>query len=131
MSEESDGASEEPKRQTKQALGIFASVVAAVVGYAVVRVLPFELTTRFLAGALAGCLVGLIPFFIAKRRGHQTLAKLALGICTVCGLILGLLLAVPAGIVFVVIAIARQPEENTASGEQPGPADGEDIAAEP
>lgn len=111
MNEGSDRTSQKPEGKTKRGFRVLASVVCAVVGYKVVKVLPFELTIKLLAGAFAGCLVGLIPFYIAKKRGDQAFSKLSLGICILCGFILGLLLAAPVCIILVVIAFSRQPKE--------------------
>lgn len=64
---------------------------------------------KVLGATAGGFLVGLIPFFIAKKRGDKKLAKLSLGICTLSGGIFGLLLAIPVCIVFVVIILYKSP----------------------
>ena len=81
---------------------------------------------KILGGTVGGFLVGLIPFFIAKKRGDEKLARLALGICTLTGVILCLLLAIPVCIVFVVIILTRQRKDNTQLAEQSVPEDSED-----
>lgn len=131
MSEESNQTSQKPEDKTKQTVRVLTSVVCAVAGYIMVKVLPLELTMRFLGGAVAGCLVGLIPFYIARKRGEQAFSKISMGICILCGLILGLLLALPASIILVVIIFLRQPKEKSPSTEQPVQADMEEHAAEP
>lgn len=98
-----------PGNENRTALGVLASVVAAVTGFAVVKLLPVTLTIRLSAGALAGCLVGLVPFFIAKKRGDLKLARLSLGICALCGLLLGLVLAIPASVILVLVVLSKKP----------------------
>ena len=97
----------------KGAFGGSASLISALVGYAVVKAVPFDVTMGLFMGSLAGGLVGLIPFLIAKKRGLPTLATVAIWTCIGCGLVLGLLLAVPACIVLTVIALVKkQPQES-------------------
>jgi hypothetical protein len=96
-----------PKPESK-ALSVLASIAAAAIGFFAVRLLPFDMTIRFMAGAFAGCLCGLIPYFIAKNRSNLKLAKLALGICTLSGLLLGLILAVPVCVGFVIVALVTK-----------------------
>lgn len=97
----------------KGVFGGSASLISALVGYAVFKAIPVDVTMGLFMGALAGGLVGLIPFLIAKKRGLCKLATVAIWTCLGCGLVLGLLLAVPACIVFSVIALVKkQPQES-------------------
>ena len=55
----------------------------------------------FVFGALlAGYLCGLIPYYAAKHRGQTGLATQALVVCTVSGLGLGFVLALPVALVY-------------------------------
>jgi len=103
-------AEEEKEAQTKsgsQGLGSVGSIGGAIIGYAVVRFIPFGVLVQLAAGTLAGCLIGLIPFFMARKMHVSKLAPWALSICAVSGLISGLLLAIPMSFVFVVIILVR------------------------
>jgi ABC-type phosphate transport system permease subunit len=91
------------KKSQSKALVIAAQIVGAVIGYVVVRALPFEMTLHLLGGAVAGTLIGLIPFFIAKKRDRKKLGQIALISCTVSGLALGLLLALPVAVIFSLV----------------------------
>ena len=95
-------------KPTSKALSAIASIVGAAIGYFAVKAMPFDLTVRLFAGGFAGLLCGLIPYFIAKKRNNLKLAQLALGICILCGAILGLILAVPVCLAFVIIALATK-----------------------
>ncbi|HWE94165.1 MAG TPA: hypothetical protein VG269_09395 [Tepidisphaeraceae bacterium] len=69
-------------------------------------------------GLVAGALCGLLPFFLAKNRNRMPLGVAAITTCAVCGLILGLLLALPVALVFTVIIVAIGPV-TTAHGFSP------------
>lgn len=59
-----------------------------------------------LIGSLgAGALVGLIPWFLGKKRGNQSMGKIGLITCIVAGFIGGFTYAVPVAIIFAVIII--------------------------
>lgn len=60
-----------------------------------------------IGGFVAGSLCGLVPFFVGKRKGQTNLAVIALLVCAFCGMILGILLALPAAVVFTVIIVIR------------------------
>jgi hypothetical protein len=66
-------------------------------------------------GALvAGVLCGSLPFAVARSRKRNDLAWISMVVCVVCGLLLGLLLAVPAALVCTGIIMAlRRGEEPT------------------
>lgn len=57
-------------------------------------------------GALiAGVIVGLIPFFLGRKWGKQRLGTVGLVVCILCNFLLGLMLSVPACLVFVIIML--------------------------
>ena len=88
-------------------LMIASGLIGAVIGYTAVKLLPHDLGVRILAGAATGLLVGLIPFFIGRRR-HLLLARLSLALCVVAGAVLGLLLALPVAAVLACIILAKK-----------------------
>lgn len=100
-----------PKPESNKILSTLASIAGAAIGYFAVKMLPFEMIIQLAAGTLAGFLCGLIPYFVAKNRNNLKLAKLALGICAFCGLLLGLILAIPVCVVFVIIALVSKGKE--------------------
>ena len=128
MSEGLDHTSSKSESKKTKYLGILCTVIGAIVGIAVARMFHDEgsLLFKVLGGTVGGFLVGLIPFFIAKKRGDEKPARLALGLCTLSGVILGLLLAIPVCIVFVIIILTRQRKDNTHLAEQSAPDDSED-----
>ena len=88
-------------------LKIAGGVVGGIIGYTTVKLLPHDVAIRIFAGGAAGLLVGLIPFFIGRRR-HPCLARTSLWLCLAAGLILGLLLALPVAVVFACIILAKK-----------------------
>ncbi len=52
---------------------------------------------------LAGALIGLIPFFLGRKYGKATLGIVGLVVCILCNFLLGMLLSIPACLVFVLI----------------------------
>jgi len=69
-----------------------------------------ETAARLFGAVLFGALCGLAPYFLAKKKQRQTLAAVALYACIASGLIAGLLLAVPAALVFLLVAgLAKSP----------------------
>ena len=113
-----------PPRQTGRSIaGTLAGFAAAAVGFIAARALPPELAIRIIAGGVAGCVVGLIPFFLARKRSEMTLAKIALGVCIVSGLVLGLVLAVPICIVFVIVILTKKPKGEAAEEDKAVPGD--------
>lgn len=59
-----------------------------------------------IVGALvAGALIGLIPFFLGRKYGKATLGAVGLVVCILCNFLLGMLLSIPACLVFVLIIL--------------------------
>ena len=59
----------------------------------------------FIGGLFVGALCGLLPFGLAKWKNRVSLGIGALITCTVCGLILGIMLAGPVAIIFSAVAL--------------------------
>jgi hypothetical protein len=82
---------------------------------------PVLILARLFGAFFIGALLGLIPFFVARKRGQQGLGVAGLVASIVGGLILGILLAAPVAFVFTIIALVRQPSGPAAPPSPPGP----------
>jgi hypothetical protein len=83
-----------------------SAIVSREFGRAAVRSLNDDGVLGYAtAGAITSGLVGLIPYTLARKRGHARLGTLALASSTVAGAAFGLVLGVPVAIVFVVMAL--------------------------
>jgi hypothetical protein len=69
------------------------------------QLVPPALRLQIVSGMIAGTLVALVPFFVARRRGHPALASWALLAGLVAGTTFGLLLAVPVAVAFLLAAL--------------------------
>ncbi|HVM62212.1 MAG TPA: hypothetical protein VMV72_15225 [Verrucomicrobiae bacterium] len=72
-------------------------------------------TTAYWIGVLAGGLVvgtlcGLIPFFVGRKKGQSTLGIAGLIVCMLSGLVLGVILALPASIIFTIVIVFASPK---------------------
>lgn len=56
---------------------------------------------------LAGGLVGLIPFFMAKKRGFKTMGVVCLILCIAAGFIKGIFASVPVCLISVIVILIR------------------------
>lgn len=61
----------------------------------------------FFGGLVAGSLTGLIPFLIGLKKEETTLGIIAIITCSLSGLILGILLAIPVAIGFIVAILIK------------------------
>ena len=77
MSEGLDHTSSKSESKKTKYLGILYTIIGAIIGIAVVRMFRDEgsLLFKVLGGTVGGFLVGLIPFFIAKKRGDEKMAE--------------------------------------------------------
>jgi hypothetical protein len=67
--------------------------------------------TLLICGGAAGLFCGLVAYAVCASKKRQGLGAAAVIACLISGMILGLLLAVPVAIVFIVIALAMgEPE---------------------
>lgn len=55
-----------------------------------------NLLIHFLAGTVAGLLVGIFPLVVASKKNILGVGLGACVVCGICGAILGLILAIPA-----------------------------------
>jgi ABC-type tungstate transport system substrate-binding protein len=96
----------------KPSLGSWlGSAIGFTVGWFLMNSLPGKTKVQMLGGALAGLVVGLVPYHVAKRNGRPTLASHALIWTSIAGILFGLLLAAPVALGFVLLAM-RQPSED-------------------
>lgn len=66
-----------------------------------------NLITSIIGGCVGGLLAGLIPLIVGLKKRQKVLAWVGFGICVVCGGVLGLLLALPVAIIFLIIILIR------------------------
>jgi hypothetical protein len=60
-----------------------------------------------IGGLVAGAVMGLIPLIVGLKKRQKVLAWSGFGACTLGGILLGLLLALPIAIVFLIIILVR------------------------
>lgn len=87
--------------------------------------------TELIVGAIAaGIVSGLVPLVFGLVRGEKGLAFGGFAACTVAGLVLGLLLAVPMAIIFTVLIWKNSKDrEARAAAHSAVPAGPESIQA--
>ena len=78
------------------------------------------LIAKLFGALIGGVLFGLIPFFVARSRGQQTLGVIGLVCCIFGSLIMGLFLSVPCALVFTIVALVRKPPAPTGPAAAPG-----------
>lgn len=71
----------------------------------------FQSVIPFVAGGLAGMIAGIFAAVVAKKRGRTGIAKASVLLCTVAGIIGGLLLAGPLALLLIGIALLRSKGE--------------------
>ena len=67
--------------------------------------------THVISGMVFGILLGLIPFYIASKRGHREIGIWALIVCTVASAIFGPISAIPLAAIFIIVASLKEHEE--------------------
>lgn len=84
--------------------------VSAVAGFLGMKMLlgTGMLGARIAGGMAAGLLVGLIPFFVARKRDPK-FAQTALAWCVAAGAVLGIVLAAPVAFGLTLAAATRRP----------------------
>jgi uncharacterized protein (DUF983 family) len=71
-----------------------------------------QLGGLIVGAVVAGLLCGLLPFVVARNRRRPELAWISVAVCVVAGLILGLLLAIPAALVCtgIILVLEKGPD---------------------
>jgi uncharacterized membrane protein (Fun14 family) len=86
---------------SKVAIGIFA--FTAAVGLAIITQSQSAFAMGQVMGAVTmGLLVGCIPYYQAKKVKKIDLAQISLASCTLAGLVLGIILAIPTALIFTI-----------------------------
>lgn len=67
--------------------------------------------SHIISGIVFGTLLGLIPFYIAIRRGHKEIGIWSLVICIVASAIFGPISAVPLAAISIIVASLKEHEE--------------------
>jgi len=88
-------------------------MTARNIGYAV------GLAIGVLFALSVGVLLGLVSFFMAKKKGHQTAGIVFLVICAVSGGLFGLLLTIPVSIVCIIIAALMKKKDEPPTMQMP------------
>jgi predicted lipid-binding transport protein (Tim44 family) len=91
-------------------LGTVAAVVGALAGYLAMNSLSPAAKGRVIGGAIAGTIIGLLPFFVGRHMKQPKLATQALTCCCVAGVALGMVLAGPVALIFTLVLVSRRPQ---------------------
>ena len=97
---------EEKRRDKTTTAGIITSLIIYSIGKALSSILP-PVITAIIIGASIGALVGMIPFFLGRKKEQHGLAKVALFVTVAAGIGFGLALAAPVSFAFVIAIFAR------------------------
>ncbi len=94
----------------QQPLSKIAIGIAAFAAGLALVILSSQGATGFVVGQIFGAIVmgllcGCLPYYQAKRVGNLELAQISLASCTLAGLILGVVLALPTAIVFTLVIV--------------------------
>lgn len=76
-----------------------------------------SLMFSIVVGLIAGLLVGLLPLIVGLKKKQKALAWVGFGVCGVCGGILGLILALPAAVIFLIVILVRGKKKPNAPGD--------------
>lgn len=64
-----------------------------------------------ISGAIMGAICGLIPLLLGRKKGHNNIGTIGFISCIVSGAILGILLALPVAIVFMIVILVKKTPE--------------------
>lgn len=62
---------------------------------------------------IGGCVVGLLPFIWARKKGYDTLGVVSILLCVLGNFILGLYLSVPICIILLIVIAVKKSTTNT------------------
>ena len=100
------------KQETKIDWVWIGTIIVFAFAFSIARQFPKSPVAHFIEtaalGGAAGALVGLLPYYLGKARGHFRLSDASLIACTACGALLGLLLAGPLAVLFAIIILLRK-----------------------
>ncbi len=86
----------------------FPLIIGGAIGYVIVHYLPIGSLIPWITGALAGLLVGFIPYFVAKKRNENKIGGLSLFLCVLTGAALGLLGSAPMALVCTIYILIQK-----------------------
>lgn len=66
--------------------------------------------THVISGMIFGILLGLIPFYIASKRGYREIGIWALVVCTIASAIFGPISAIPLAAIFIIVSSLKEHE---------------------
>ncbi len=95
----------------QQPISKVAIGIAAFVAGLAIAILSANGVTGFVVGQIFGAIVmgmlcGCLPYYQAKKVGNLELAQISLASCTLAGLILGIILALPTAIAFTIVIVS-------------------------
>lgn len=70
----------------------------------------------FVFNVIAGFVLGLIPLVIGLKRGRKRYALLGFAASLIGGALLGIILSIPATLIFTWLVLRRQPGETAGEG---------------
>ena len=102
-------ASEGPAHSTEPSTAktFVLTAISSFVGTFIASLLGPLTMIQIAAGVAAGALVGYLVRSTALKRGEARLGSTAMIACTTSGAVLGLILAVPVGLVFYIVLRRR------------------------
>lgn len=62
---------------------------------------------------IGGCVVGLLPFIWARKKGYNTLGLVSMLLCVLGNFLLGLYLSVPICIILLIVIAVKKSTTNT------------------
>lgn len=116
-----EGHNSRPEGSTPSRLRNIGALLGVAAGVVAFQVLPAELATMILFGALAGTVAGLLPYFIGRNR-NRPLAIGSIWLSAAIGAYGGIVYAAPAAIVMaLVLRFAIRPAAGAKLGDPGAP----------
>jgi hypothetical protein len=84
-----------------------ASVIGFALGFVIMRSLPLETSVKIIAGSIAGLVVCLLPYVLARSRNRTTFAQRTLVAGAIVGAIGGVLLAGPLAVLLSLVVVLK------------------------
>jgi hypothetical protein len=97
-----------PAERSWKPAQVLIAVLTGVATMGVMRLVPVQARLQLYIGAGVGLGLALLPYFVARKRGHQKFALGALGGGLIAGAVGGAILALPLAVVLTVIASRRK-----------------------
>ena len=91
---------------SKVAIGIAAFVAGLAIALLSTKGASAYIIGQIFGAIAIGLLCGCLPYYQAKKVGNLELAQISLASCTLAGLILGIILALPTAIAFTIVIVS-------------------------